>query len=112
MYTGAGKRVSQKRMLIMTAVFLITAIIIGSSISGFARVRRQEKNSCKYYSSIMIEKGDTLWSIASENMTSEYGRVEDYIEEIRSLNHLYSDGIYAGEYLTIPRYFKYTGYDD
>ena len=37
-------------------------------------------------------------------MSPEYDGIEDYIMEVRTINHLYSDGIYAGEYLTVPYY--------
>ena len=60
--------------------------------------------SYKYYTSIQIEKGDTLWSIADTYMTSEYDSIQDYIREIKELNHLGPDDIHAGQYLTIPYY--------
>lgn len=102
----SGREIVQKRELYLavTALLIITAIIIGNSISGLAKPSVSESPSYKYYTSITIEKGDTLWSIASEYMTSEYHGIEEYIMEVRSLNHLYGDGIYAGEHLTIPYY--------
>lgn len=106
MRMGMRKELLQKRTLALAAVMITAVILIGSNISGLAKDRRQDDGSCKYYSSILIERGDTLWSIASEHMIPEYDRVEEYIEEIRRLNHLTSDGIYAGEYLTIPCCFQ------
>lgn len=106
MNMGMSRRWFQKKALIAVVVCIIALILIGGNISGFAKAKRQEFSSCKYYSSIMIERGDTLWSIALEHKTSEYDRVEEYIEEIRRLNHLSNDGIYAGKYLTIPCCFQ------
>ena len=94
-------------MLVSAVLSFLAVVIIGGSISGLAKARRQEQVSYKYYSSIMIKKGDTLWSIASENMTPEHDRIEEYIEELRNLNHLRGDGINAGEYLAIPCYMEY-----
>ncbi len=102
-----SKKVIQRRILclLVTALFIVAAILIGSSISGLAETKSGDKiYSYKYYTSIVVEKGDTLWDIASEYMTPEYSTIEDYILEVRSLNHLTGDGIHAGEHLTIPYY--------
>lgn len=101
-----NRRFVQKKfvILLIAAFFIIAAILIGSSISGLAETGNVSEHSCKYYTSITVEKGDTLWSIASEYMTAEYPHIEDYIMEVRELNHLADNGIYAGEYLTIPYY--------
>lgn len=91
----------------MAAFVLAAVIVAGGSISGFAGARREEDTHYKYYTSILVEQGDTLWSIAQENMTPEYERIEEYIGEVRSLNHLCGDYIRAGEYLALPKYHSY-----
>ena len=96
-----------KRIVVTIALLLAAVILAGGSISGFARARREEDASYKYYTSILVENGDTLWSIALENMTPEYEQIEEYISEVRRLNHLCGDNIRAGEYLTLPRYGSY-----
>jgi hypothetical protein len=58
----------------------------------------------KYYTSIRIEDGDTLWNIASRNMTDDYTDITAYMDEVCSINHITRDEIHAGEYLTIPYY--------
>lgn len=58
----------------------------------------------KYYKSITIEPGDSLWSIAKENMTEEYGSINDYIDEVCFINSLDGTQIHAGRSLTIPYY--------
>ena len=62
--------------------------------------------SCKYYKSIMIEEGDTLWSIASQNLNDVNINItiSAYIKEIMKMNGLQSDRITAGMYLVIPYY--------
>lgn len=85
-------------------LFIIGSILIGSSISGFANTEPKEQTTYKYYTSIAIEKGDTLWSIAAKYKTSEYEEIGDYIKEIKRLNHLYDDKICSGKYLIIPYY--------
>ena len=55
----------------------------------------------KYYKSIQITSGYTLWNIAEEYMNDEYESVSDYIMEIKKINGLVSDDIQEGQYLTV-----------
>lgn len=107
MYRRKNRKAVQNRIVMIAAFVLAVVIMAGGSISGFARARREEDTYYKYYTSVLVEQGDTLWSIAQENMTPEYERIEEYIREVRSLNHLCGDHIYAGEYLTLPKYHSY-----
>lgn len=53
----------------------------------------------KYYTSIRVSSGDTLWDIAKE-----YSDISSYIAEVREINHLSSNQITDGMYLCIPYY--------
>ena len=55
----------------------------------------------KYYKSIEIQPGDTLWDIAESTMTSEYDSVQEYVQVLKEMNNLDSDDIQAGQYLMI-----------
>ena len=54
--------------------------------------------------SVEIEEGDSLWSIASEYYTDEFSSLQRYISEIKRMNNLSSDKLYAGNFLLIPHY--------
>lgn len=58
----------------------------------------------KYYKSVEIEAGDTLWSIAEEYMSDDYNSAFDYIREIKYINNIQTDKITVGKYLIIPYY--------
>lgn len=60
--------------------------------------------NAKYYTTIEIESGDTLWSIAQEYRTSEYRSLQAYIDEVKQINGLAGDNITTGCYLTVPYY--------
>jgi hypothetical protein len=83
----------------------VTAAILLVSLS----VQANEKNSQpshKYYKSIEIKKGDTLWSIAKDYSDDKYyENTSEYIKEVRSINSLTSDNIIAGSYIIVP-YFS------
>ena len=88
-----------KALMIGLCVLIIGgAIVIGTADS------RAKSNTKKYFRCIEIEAEDTLWSIADEYMTSEYDSIEDYIDEVKSINNLTGDKIIDGGSLIIPYY--------
>lgn len=95
---------SQKAATIFI-IFAIMSTIIGfifwSSIKAEAA---SAELSYKYYTSIQVQKGDTLWDIANAYMTGEYEDVHAYMDEVCAINHISKDDIYSGRYLTVPYY--------
>lgn len=94
-----------QRIVFVSILFVIVFITIGSVLFGSIKAQAAPaETSHKYYTSIQVQKGDTLWSIANTYMTEEYTSMNDYIEEICAINHIHSDHIHSGQYLTIPYY--------
>ncbi|MBQ7433717.1 MAG: LysM peptidoglycan-binding domain-containing protein [Lachnospiraceae bacterium] len=58
----------------------------------------------KYYTSILIQPGDTLWTIAEQYVSPEYDSVQSYVNELKFMNGMTGSTIYAGNYLTIAYY--------
>ena len=58
----------------------------------------------RYYETITIKAGDSLWSIASEYRTGEYKDNNEYIDDLMFVNNLDSEFITAGQNLIIIRY--------
>lgn len=89
----------------ITACIIIFSVLLGSSIIAAGKSKASDEyTSFKYYTSIEVEKGDTLWSIANEYMSAEYDSVQAYIDEVKELNRLGADDIHSGQYLMIPYY--------
>ena len=59
----------------------------------------------KYYKTITIQSGDTLWSIAQEYNMDDSKSTKDYVEELMSMNNLHNDNITAGQKLLVT-YFE------
>lgn len=55
----------------------------------------------KYYRSIEIQSGDTLWEIAEKTLTADYDSVPEYVQALKDMNNLDSDYIQAGQNLII-----------
>ena len=90
------------RFLVLFTVIASILIIVFSSCN---KIQAEESTSAlKQYASITIEPGDSLWSIASEYIDGHYSCLQDYIDELKFINHLSSDTINAYEHLLIPYY--------
>lgn len=91
-------------LIIMTFCLVFTVAV---SMNSFLSNAKEESSpvSYKYFKSITIENGDTLWSIAQEYMDNDhYDNVHDYINEVKKMNALSGDDITYGQYLIIPYY--------
>ena len=99
------KRIQQKQCILF---YLLMAIaIMVTVICAFATTSnaKQDHNMYKYYTSVQVEDGDSLWSIAKEySDVDSDASYTDYIDEVKQINHISGDDIHAGEYLTIPYY--------
>ena len=69
-----------------------------------AEDRVTEEQRYKYYTSIYVESGDSLWSIASQYMTADYDSIYEYMAEVKNINHLQSDFLKSGTRLCVPYY--------
>lgn len=97
------------RLITKKNIIIIAFIVI--SISFFISVLFIKKNvqagdeiNIKYYTSIEIEDGDTLWAIANTYMTDEYKDANEYIDEVKSINNISADYITEGCYIVVPYY--------
>lgn len=106
-----GKRRRQVYLKKLFLCFITSAAVISLSIilgSNFAAAHSDRSDSPvehKYYKSIEISYGDTLWSIAQEYMNDDYSSVSEYIYELKEINQLDSiDDIHASRYLTVVYY--------
>ncbi len=98
--------VRNQRVTFISILFVTMFIIIGSVLFGATKAQAAPAEpSYKYYTSIQLEQGDTLWNIAHEYMTDEYASTDEYIAELCALNSISAnDPIHAGQYLTVPYY--------
>lgn len=91
--------------LIMLSVIVFLAIFLSFSFMSDAKVDDSHKQY-RYYTSITVSSGDTMWSIAEANMDPlHYNNVEAYVADIASINRICTDAqLNAGSDLIIPYY--------
>ena len=87
--------------LILILSFLHKSVVTNASVLT-------TKTYCKYYESIMIEEGDTLWAFANEFSDElHYDNIFEYIEEVCFINHIDSnENLVAGNYIVLPYYME------
>lgn len=91
--------------ILLSACLIFTfAVSFGSFFSKAESSHLITEARSKYFTSIEIEQGDTLWEIALHYMSDEYPSAEAYIDEVMSLNSLHDDRICAGQFLMVPYY--------
>lgn len=91
----------------MLAAFVLISII-GFTAFRIANAYTSEVQAANHqeisFKSVRISSNDTLWSIAKENYSAEYGTLEEYIQEIMRCNSLTSADIHAGSSIIVPIY--------
>ena len=86
-------------ILFMVALFFVVLFILPERTAAAG-----DSSTTYRITSVQIEEGDSLWSLASEYYSEEFVSVTDYIGEIKRMNGLTSDTLYAGNYILIPCY--------
>lgn len=95
----------EKRIICITATLIFVLLAAwGINVLMKPSSTKASAENYKYYTSIQVKQGDSLWSIAGNYISADYTDMNDYIDEIKDLNHLNSDAIHAGEYLLVPYY--------
>ena len=91
-------------LAILVTVLISSGILLGSSINALASSKADVSSYYKYYTSVKIEEGDTLWSMADEYIGNFNLSKAEYIKEICQINDISKNEIYAGDYIVIPYY--------
>lgn len=98
---AAKKRSFTVNIIKTLCTAILITILFGSFYTSAHNNRTEEPVNFKYYKSITIEAGDSLWSIAREYRTDDYSSTAEYIEVLKKINHLYDDHIQEGQKLIV-----------
>ena len=101
------KQMYRKMILSVLAAFVLIFSIMFLSVSFFSDAKNEKDNFKKYYSSVVVTAGDSIWSIAEEHMDPmHYRSTRNLVSEIASINKISTDAnLQAGSCLIIP-YFE------
>jgi cell division septal protein FtsQ len=92
-------------LAIIVSIFVIYACFAFTTIMSGAE-GTDHVTEYKYYKSVVVHSGDSIWSIASENYNAnKYKDINSYIKEINTINSLSAcSTLKAGESLIVPYY--------
>mgnify|MGYP000903197256 CR=1 FL=1 len=104
--TYIRKREIQRRKLLhqrifVAAIVVIIAIVI-ACLSFSDPAAAYKENNQTQMQSIIIEKGDTLWSVAKVYYPKYEGDIRQLIYEIKKINDMETSAIYDGQILYLP----------
>lgn len=89
----------------VTFSIILCAIVIALMIPSDASAQDDNEDVFyKYYSVIEVEEGDTLWNYAAQYRLESQESHEEYIDEVKSINHLTDNQIVEGTKIVIPYY--------
>ena len=98
-------RIGKKNLLILVSLFLVINTFLALGI--VANAKDNEVPMYKYYKSYMVEKDDTLFSIAYDFNDEQCSRkqIKECVDEMMKINSLDHKGtICYGNYIIVPYY--------
>ena len=92
-------------LAIIITIFIVYLCFSFTTIMSGAEGQDHVTNY-KYYKTVVIHSGDSVWSIANQNFSPDmYKDINSYIGEINNINSLTaSSTLKAGESLIVPYY--------
>ncbi len=98
-----------RRRAVLFVLTLFCTVILALSYNVIISQANDEMTDVtyKYFTSYEVTKGDTLWSIAEENINYDfYDHIQEYVDEVIEINHLHGDKIRVGQNIIVPYFSK------
>ncbi|MCI8632682.1 MAG: LysM peptidoglycan-binding domain-containing protein [Lachnospiraceae bacterium] len=92
----------QYRQLVLFLCGIITLLLV-LLIFTRSNPAKAEDWVVETYQSVIIQPGDSLWDLAEAHRQPNMA-IQDYIKEVRQINHIKTDELVSGEYLILPIY--------
>lgn len=91
----------KKLLIAFTMAAAFASGLFGRTLLNAHAEEKNQTELARYFTSIQIQKGDSLWDIARRYSEGSGYSVQEYIEELKRMNGLQYDDIHSGEYLTV-----------
>ncbi|MFT4105844.1 MAG: LysM peptidoglycan-binding domain-containing protein [Lacrimispora sp.] len=90
-----------KQLITLSIIVLLGAGFLGNSIMNTMAGEMEREAAEKYYTSIEIQRGESLWSISERYRENSGLTTAQYMKELKNMNGLKEDIIHSGQYLTV-----------
>lgn len=95
-----------KQLIMLTLTVLLGSHFCGHSLMNVLAGEVGTPSLEKYYTSIEIKNGDSLWSIAGRYAENSGMTTAQYVRELKSMNRLKEDTIHSGQHLTVAYFVQ------
>ena len=103
----ASRRRHSKNMFRLGTLLVMMLLSLGLALLPDREADAQAEDALvyyKYYTNVKIGVGDSLWGYAEQYRSPEGMSHEDYIQEVKSINHLADESLVAGRSIILPYY--------
>lgn len=96
----------RRKVMAVSLTAIVTFCMVMIFVVSYGSIKSNANSGFKYYTSITVNAGDSLWDIADEFIDYDiYENKNSYIAEVQSINRLDENGtIVAGQTLVVPYY--------
>lgn len=101
--TPRQKQIIFRKISAMLSLLILT-ITLTLIVSGNASKAQAADNYNKYFKSVTIERGETLYDYADRYADFHYDSAEEYIKEVAKINNINPNKIISGNNIIIPYY--------
>jgi len=100
------QRAIRRRIMMVFATICLIMVCAVSYHSIKSSANTGDEIFFKYYTSVTVSYGDTLWALADDYIDyNQYEDKETYLAEVKNINHLDENlNITAGQSLILPYY--------
>lgn len=95
------KRRVRKMMIVILMILAFCSGFFGHTLLNAHAEEEDGMSLNRYYTSIQLQQGDSLWGIADRYFEGSGYTRKQYVEELKRMNGLQSEHIHSGQYLTI-----------
>ncbi len=89
-------------LFLCICIISVFAFALFFALSGSKTSART--NGTQQIKTVVISRGDTLWSIAKKNYTELDGEFSSYVDFIKETNNIQSQNLIVGNYILVPYY--------
>ena len=92
----------KRRLMLLISIVSVFTLLLSFKMVSNAR-ESVEYDLC--YTSVYVNPGDTLWTIADEFVTTYENTREDFVKEVMRINHMAdAKDLRSGNYVIVPYY--------
>lgn len=93
-----------KKNILLTLMTLCIVVTLAITFGSILSKANDGQEQYKYFTSIEVKRGDSLYAFAKAYMDTHYESEEHYIDEVMNINHLKDTDIKAGQFIIVPYY--------